>query len=126
MENKISKAILKAENNYGAIHVNFKNGHLLSAVTFSYFTYFWLVKALLFKKDVYDETYHGIRGKFRELYFDTNLIPSKYLIIWSELTNNRYEADYEVKCNFTKEEVQEMITWTEEFLAFVKENIDKL
>jgi uncharacterized protein (UPF0332 family) len=126
MDVKITKAISKAEYNYESTQVNFKNGHLLSAVSSSYFTYFWLVKALLFKKEVFDETYHGIRNHFRQLYFNTNIIPSKYLIIWSELTNHRYEADYELRSSFTKEEVQEMITWTEDFLAFVKENIEKL
>ena len=60
------------------------------------------------------------------MYFDTNLIPSKYFIFWSELTKHREEADYELHSSFTKEEVQEMITWTEEFLDFVKENIEKL
>lgn len=50
MNIKITKAILKAEYNHGATQVNFKNGHLLSAVSSSYFTYFWLVKSLLFKK----------------------------------------------------------------------------
>ena len=126
MEDAIIKAILKAENTLDSAKINLKHNQLLSAVSFSYFVYFWLVKAFLFKKDVFDETYHGIRNHFRQLYFDTNLIPSKYLIIWTELTNNRYKADYEIKCNFTKEEVQEMMTWTEEFLAFVKKNIDKL
>jgi len=40
--------------------------------------------------------------------------------------NNRQDADDDLESDFTKEEVQEMITWTEEFLTFVKENIDKL
>jgi hypothetical protein len=35
-------------------------------------------------------------------------------------------ADYEAINDSTKEEVKEMITWTEDFLAFVKENIEKL
>ena len=38
----------------------------------------------------------------------------------------RQNADYDLISSFTEEEIQEMIVWTEEFLTFVKENIEKL
>lgn len=38
----------------------------------------------------------------------------------------RQNADYDLGSDFTKEEVQEMIDWTQEFLGYIKQNIEKL
>ena len=54
------------------------------------------------------------------------MIPDKYGYYLSQLMTKRQTADYDIVSNFSEEEVQEMIVWTEEFLTFVKENIEKL
>ena len=122
----IEKAILKAENNLEVAKMNKKLGYLLASVSSSYFAYFWLVKALLFKKEIFDETYRGIRNKFREIYLKTDIIPHKYGLYWSELTNYREEADYDLKSEFTREDIEAFINWTQEFLDYIKQNIEKL
>jgi uncharacterized protein (UPF0332 family) len=125
MEVAVIKAIARAETTLDSAKINFEHNHLLSSVSCSYFAYFWLVKALLFRKNVFDETYKGIRRQFRELYVDTEIVPHKFVICWSEITNNREEADYELSPDFTNEDVQDMINYTEEFLGFVKGIIEK-
>ena len=67
-----------------------------------------------------------MKSKFSELYIKTGIIPEIYGKHLAKLMDYRQEADYDLESSFSEEEVQEMITWTEEFLAFVKENIDKL
>ena len=123
---KVEKAILKAENNLESAKMNKKLGYLSASVSSSYFAYFWLVKALLFKKEIFDETYKGIRNKFRETYIKTDTIPYEYGLYWSELTNYREEADYDLNPEFTREDIEAFINWTQEFLDYIKQNIEKL
>jgi uncharacterized protein len=81
---------------------------------------------LLFKKDIFVKSHNGVKTKFSELFIKTGIVPEKYGKNLSELMNDRQDADYDLESSFSEEEVQEMINWTEEFLDFVKENIDKL
>jgi uncharacterized protein (UPF0332 family) len=67
-----------------------------------------------------------VKSKFSELYIKTDIIPEIYGKHLAQLMDYRQEADYDLESDFSEEEVKEMITWTEDFLAFVKENIEKL
>ena len=81
---------------------------------------------MLFEKNIFVKTHSGVKSKFSELYIKTQLVPDKYGYYLSQLMMKRQNADYDLISCFTEEEIQEMIGWTEEFLTFVKENIEKL
>ena len=126
MEVNLQNAILKADDFLETAKDNVKLDHLLAAVNRCYYSYFWLARGLLFEKNIFVKTHSGVKSKFSELYIKTQLIPDKYGYYLSQLMTKRQTADYDLISSFSEEEVQEMINWTEEFLSFVKENIEKL
>jgi uncharacterized protein (UPF0332 family) len=126
MDKNIELAVLKSEDFLETGKDDLKANHILATINRCYYAYFWLARALLFKKDIFVKTHNGVKSKFSELYIKTDIIPEIYGKRLAKLMDYRQNADYDLENDFTKEEVQEMINWTEEFLAFVKENIDKL
>lgn len=126
MDRNIELAILKSEDFLETGKDDLKANHISATVNRCYYAYFWLAKTLLFKKDIFVKTHNGVKSKFSELYIKTEIIPEIYGKYLAKLMDYRQEADYDLESSFSEEEVQEMINWTEEFLAFVKENIDKL
>jgi uncharacterized protein (UPF0332 family) len=126
MDNNIELAIARSEDLIETAKDDFKLKHFLASVNRCYYAYFWLARTLLFKKDIFVKSHNGVKTKFSELFIKTGIVPEKYGKNLSELMNDRQDADYDLESSFSEEEVQEMINWTEEFLNFVKENIDKL
>jgi uncharacterized protein (UPF0332 family) len=126
MDKNIELAILKSEDFLETGKDDLKPNHILATVNRCYYAYFWLARALLFKKDIFVKTHNGVKSKFSELYIKTDIIPEIYGKHLSKLMDYRQVADYDLESHFTKEEVQEMIIWTEDFLAFIKENIENL
>jgi uncharacterized protein (UPF0332 family) len=125
MDRNIELAILKSEDFLETGKDDLKANHISATVNRCYYAYFWLAKTLLFKKDIFVKTHNGVKSKFSELYIKTEIIPEIYGKHLAKLMDYRQEADYDLESNFSEEEVQEMIAWTEEFLAFVKDNIEK-
>lgn len=126
MDKNIELAILRSEDLVETAKDNVKIDRLLVSVTSCYYACFWLAKALISKKEIFVKTHKGVKSKFSELYIKTGIIPEIYGKTLSKLMDYRQDADYDLEPDFKVEEVQEMITWTEDFLSFVKENIDKL
>jgi uncharacterized protein len=126
MDSNTELAIARSEDLIETAKDDFKLGHFLASVNRCYYAYFWLARTLLFKKNIFVKSHNGVKTKFSELFIKTKIVPEKYGKNLSELMNDRQDADYDLESSFTKEEVQEMINWTEEFLAFVKENIENL
>ena len=126
MDRNIELAILKSEDFLETGKDDLKSNHISATVNRCYYAYFWLAKTLLFKKDIFVKTHNGVKSKFSELYIKTGIIPEIYGKHLAKLMDYRQEADYDLESSFSEEEVQQMTAWTEDFLAFVKENIEKL
>lgn len=126
MDNKIGLAIERSEDLIQTAKDDFKLGHLLASVNRCYYAYFWLARTLLFKRDIFIKTHNGVKTKFSELFIKTGIIPEKYGKNLSELMSDRQDADYDLESKFTNEQVQEMIDWTEDFLEYIKQNIERL
>lgn len=126
MDRNIELAILKSEDFLETGKDDLKANHILATVNRCYYAYFWLAKALLFKKDIFVKTHNGVKSKFSELYIKTAIVPEIYGKRLAKLMDYRQEADYDLESDFTKEQIQEMINWTEEFLDYIKQNIEQL
>jgi len=124
--NDLEEGFLKAYDTLESAKVLLETGFESGAVNRIYYAYFWAVRGLLSQKDIFVKSHTGTQTKFAETYIKTGIIPEKYGKYLGRLEDKRTLADYEAINDFTKEEVKEMITWTEDFLAFVKENIEKL
>lgn len=118
--NDLDESLLKAFDNLESAKTLLKSGFEEGAVNRTYYAYFWVVRGLLPEKDILEKSHSGTQTKFAEHYTKTGIIPEKYGKYLGRLEDKRNLADFEVDTHFTKEEVQEMIGWTEEFLAFVK------
>lgn len=126
MDKNIELEILRSEDLLDTAKDNVKINRPLVSVSSCYYACFWLARALISKQDVFVKTHTGVKSKFSELYIKTGLIPEIHGKTLSKLMDYRQDANYDLEPNFTEEKVQEMIVWTEEFLNFVKENIEKL
>ena len=71
MDRNIELAILKSEDFLETGKDDLKANHILATVNRCYYAYFWLAKALLFKKDIFVKTHNGVKSKFSELYIKT-------------------------------------------------------
>jgi uncharacterized protein (UPF0332 family) len=126
MESNLQNAMEKAEDFLITAKDNLMYDHLLGAVNRCYYAYFWIVRGLLFEKDVFVKSHSGVKLKFSELFIKTQIIPDKYGYYLSKLMTKRQNADYDLGSDFTKEDVEEMITWTDDFLEYIKQNIERL
>ncbi|PWK22949.1 uncharacterized protein (UPF0332 family) [Arcicella aurantiaca] len=124
--NDLEEGFLKAYDTLESAKILLETGFESGAVNRIYYAYFWAVRGLLSQKDIFVKSHTGTQTKFAETYIKTGIIPEKYGKYLGRLEDKRTLADYEAINDFTKEEVKEMISWTEDFLAFVKENIEKL
>jgi uncharacterized protein (UPF0332 family) len=124
--NDLEEGLLKATDTLESAKVLLETGFESGAVNRTYYAYFWAVRGILSQKDVFVKSHTGTQTKFAEVYIKTGIIPEKYGKYLGTLEDKRTLADYEAICDFTKEEVQEMIDWTEEFLEFIKHNVEKL
>jgi uncharacterized protein (UPF0332 family) len=124
--NDLEEDFLKSYDILESAKVLLETGFEDGAVNRIYYAYFWAVKGLLSQKDIFVKSHSGTQAKLAETYIKTGIIPEKYGKYLGRLEDKRTLADYEAINDFTKEEVLEMINWTEEFLSFVKENVDKL
>ena len=124
--NDLEEGFLKAYDTLESAKVLLETGFESGAVNRIYYAYFWAVRGLLSQKDIFVKSHTGTQTKLAEIYIKTGIIPEKYGKYLGRLEDKRTLADYEAINDFTKEEVQEMINWTEDFLTFVKENIEKL
>ena len=123
--NDLNESLLKAHNSLESAKALLEIGFEDGAVNRTYYAYFWAVRGLLLEKDIFVKSHSGTQSKFAEHFIKTRIIPEKYGKYLGRLEDKRVLADYEVGTNFTKAEVQEMIDWTQEFLDYIKQNIEK-
>ena len=124
--NDLDESLLKAHDSLESAKALLEIGFEDGAVNRTYYAYFWAVKGLLLEKDIFVKSHSGTQSKFAEYFIKTGIIPEKYGKYLGRLEDKRVLADYEFGTNFTKAEVQEMIDWTQEFLDYIKQNIEKL
>jgi uncharacterized protein (UPF0332 family) len=124
--NDLEEDFLKVYDTLESAKYLLKGGFVEGAVNRIYYAYFYAAKSLLSHKDIYVKSHTGTQSKFAETFIKTGLIPEKYGKYLGKLEDKRQLADYESTNDFTKEDVQEMITWTEDFLEYIKQNIERL
>jgi len=83
------------------------------------------VIALLAKGDISARTHNGVRSEFFRLYIKTGVLDKDYSSLYSNLMGKRQENDYGDFQEFEKDDILPLITETENFIARIKELIDK-
>ena len=123
--NDLQEALLKANDNLESAKALLEIGFEEGAVNRTYYAYFWAVRGVLLEKDIFVKSHSGTQSKFAEHFIKTGIVAEKYGKYLGRLEDKRVLADYEFDTHFSKEEVQEMIEWTQEFLDYIKQDIDK-
>jgi uncharacterized protein (UPF0332 family) len=122
----LEEEFLKVYDTLDSAKYLLEGGFKEGAVNRIYYAYFWAAKSLLYHKNVFVKSHSGTQSKFAEIFIKTGIIPEKYGKYLGILEDKRQLADYESTNDFAKEQIEEMINWTEEFLAYIKQNIEKL
>ncbi len=96
------------------------NGFYRGSVNHCYYTCLWLVRGLLTEKEVFTKSHNGAAMLFYEHYVKSGDVPREMASIVKKLLDERQEAQYDVRSNFTKEDVEEVIILAETFFDFIE------
>lgn len=96
-----------------------KDGFYRGAVNHCYYTCLWLVRGLLTEKEVYTKSHNGAAMLFYEHYVKTGQVPREMASTVKKLFDERQIAQYDIRGDFTENDVLEIITLAENFLLFI-------
>ncbi|NWF51632.1 MAG: HEPN domain-containing protein [Nitrospirae bacterium] len=88
-----------------------------------YYVFLNLFRAVLAEKSIYPKTHEGVERMFALHFVKGEAFPKKISAYFSNLMARRSEADYKFFIDFSKEDVQEYLTWLEEALPYFKSAI---
>ncbi len=97
----------------------FKDGFYRGAVNHCYYTCHWLVRGLLTEKEVYTKSHNGAAMLFYEHYVKTGQVPREMASTVKKLFDERQIAQYDIRGDFTENDLLEIITLAENFLLFI-------
>lgn len=96
------------------------------AVSRAYYAIFDAASAVLITKGLSAKTHAGVITLFNLHFVKTRKIPAKYIQSFRRAKEAREEADYEILKKFSKEETEEIIKMSKEFVNFIKEKFKKI
>ncbi len=73
--------------------------------------------------DIFVKSHSGVKSKFHELIIKQNKVDSKSGKLFNQLFDNRHDADYQDFVVFTKENVDDLIQRTKDFITELKQLI---
>jgi uncharacterized protein (UPF0332 family) len=95
------------------------NSFYRGSINHCYYTCLWLVRGLLTEKEVFTKSHNGAAMLFYEHYVKSGEVPREMAAIVKKLLDERQEAQYDVRSNFTEEEATEIIALAETFFDFI-------
>lgn len=125
-KNQFQDCLKLAEDRLDSAEILLKTGKYRDSISRSYYAFFDIVGALLATKGLIPKTHTGALRLFSLHFVKTEVFPKEYGRAMRELMEERQEADYEWKSKFDKEDAQEAINETKEFIKMVKNKIDQL
>ncbi len=90
-----------------------------------YYSCFYAVIALLAQGDISARTHNGVRSEFFPLYIQSRILDKSYSSLYSNLMGKRHEIDYGDFQQFEKEDILPLLSEAEDFIAKIKELIEK-
>jgi len=90
------------------------------AINRLYYSAFYAISAALLNYDIIVKSHSGVKSKFHELIIKPNKVDSKSGKLFNQLFDNRHDADYSDFVVFTKENVDDLIQRTKEFISEIK------
>lgn len=109
--------ITKAKEALDSASDEFKAKRLSFAVNRIYYGCFYIVYALLLKRDLKFKKHSGVRSAFHKYFVKTGLVDLEWGKFYDEIFEARQRADYIELVSFEEEQVNE---WLQKAQAFVK------
>ncbi len=116
----IAYRINKAEEVYTAAVILYDAGQWNSAINRLYYACFYVASALLLKRGVGAKSHAGVIAKFSECVVRTGEVTADEYRVFSKLLNWRTKGDYNDMFDFSKEDVDDVLQPTRQFIDKVK------
>ena len=116
----IAYRIDKAEEVYTAAVILYDAGQWNSAINRLYYACFYVASALLLKRGVGAKSHTGVIAKFSECVVRTGEVTADEYRVFSKLLNWRTKGDYNDMFDFSKEDVDDVLQPTRQFIDKVK------
>lgn len=110
----------KAEEVYTAAVILYDAGQWNSAINRLYYACFYVASALLLKRGVGAKSHAGVIAKFSECVVRTGEVTADEYRVFSKLLNWRTKGDYNDMFDFSKEDVDDVLQPTRQFIDKVK------
>lgn len=118
---KFVKASLNRANEaLRAAHLLLKSGEFKDSVSRAYYAMFHAARALLNQKGVTAKTHKGTQQMFDLHIIKNNVLSRKYGELFRKAFNQRQKSDYEVYTKFNKNEAEETINNSEDFVKTIE------
>ncbi|WP_456393141.1 HEPN domain-containing protein [Persephonella sp.] len=96
--------------------LEYQQGYLDFSVNRLYYAVFYITSAYFFQNGKYFKKHSGLRASFHKEIVKKGKIDKVYGKLYDELFEAREEGDYKPFASFEKEQVEEWIKLTEEFI----------
>ncbi len=104
-----------------AAHFNFEGGHLETAIDRAYYAVFYAVQACLVLIGKHPKSHQGSVNLFSQHFVKTGEVEPDYVAVFQKLMENRIQADYAARNDFTSEEVTEILQESRKVLRRIHE-----
>lgn len=125
MNEEIEALLKKADESIRGAKLLFDNGLFGFAVSRAYYAMFYVVSAVLLTKGLSFSKHTAVVAAFGQHFVKTNIFEHKFHRYLVEAFEQRQIGDYEVLDEITKETAQRSINRAIEFIAAVKNFLDK-
>ena len=116
----IAYRLEKAEEVYSAAILLYNAGQWNSAVNRLYYACFYAASALLLKRGVGAKSHGGVIAKFSDCVVRSGEMSADDYRVYSKLLNWRTKGDYSDMFDFTKEDIDDVLQPTRDFLDKTK------
>ncbi len=106
----------KAQEVYGAACVLYDAAQWNSVINRLYYACFYSASALLLYKQISAKSHSGVIGQFSECIVRTGILSVDEFRVYAKLLNWRSKGDYNDLFDFSKEEVDSIMTPTKHFI----------
>lgn len=120
MSDDLRLYLKKADEYLSSAKLLVQTEYLNGAITDSYYTFFWIVRGLLYEKGIVTKRHSGLRDMFGLHFIKTGELPLQYRQDLDLLFDRRQLIDYDVDGEFPIEEISLCISKAENFLSFIR------
>lgn len=118
--------IQKSQDALDSAQIECKNGHYAFTINRQYYAVFYAASAILAAEDKSYGKHSAVRAALHREFVRTGKIPIESGKLYDRLFENRQEADYEPMATFEKNDVDELMDKTVDFVNFIKNLLEKL